>query len=59
MRHLRLVDTAGDGGLGSDGGKQKGLEAGAAFHSLHEREPMMPYTTLAGHKNIKRKPKFP
>jgi len=53
------VDTAGDGGLGSDGGKQKGLEAGAAFHSLHEQEPMMPYTTLAGHKNIKRKPKFP
>ena len=43
---------------GSNGGKQKGLEAGAALRSLHEQEPMMPHTTLAGHKNIKRKPKF-
>ena len=58
VRHLCLVDRAGDGGLGSNGGKQKGLEAGAALRSLHEQEPMMPHTTLAGHKNIKRKPKF-
>lgn len=53
------MDTAGDCRLGSDGGKQKGLEAGAAFSSLHEQEPMMPHITLGGHKNIKRKPKFP
>lgn len=39
-------------------GKQRGIEVGAAFSSLHEQEPMMPHITLTGNKNIKRKPKF-
>lgn len=36
--------------------KQKGLEAGAAFSSLHEQGPVMPHITLAGHKNTRENP---